>query len=234
MQLFFLPQLTIKCVETDLNEKESYHVCKVLRKETGDKISITNGRNILFNCSIVDISKKKCRVKIINYQKQEPPSYYLHVGISILKSRERFEWFVEKSSEIGISEITPLICKRTERKSLNIDRVEKILVSAMKQSLRLNLPKLNPVTKFEDLVVKKKEEKLFIAHCKNTQKKTLMSLVKPGFKNLVLIGPEGDFSKNEIKLANDHNFKNITLGNSRLRTETAGLCVCNSFSIVNM
>lgn len=109
MQLFFLPQLTIKCVETDLNEKESYHVCKVLRKKTGDKISITNGRNILFNCSIVDISKKKCRVKIINYQKQEPPSYYLHVGISILKSRERFEWFVEKSSEIGISEITPLV-----------------------------------------------------------------------------------------------------------------------------
>ena len=143
MQLFFLPQLTIKCVETDLNEKESYHVCKVLRKKTGDKISITNGRNILFNCSIVDISKKKCRVKIINYQKQEPPSYYLHVGISILKSRERFEWFVEKSSEIGISEITPLVCGRTERKSLNVERVEKILVSAMKQSLSLNLPKLN-------------------------------------------------------------------------------------------
>ena len=157
MQLFFLPQLTIKCVETDLNEKESYHVCKVLRKKIGDKISITNGRNILFNCSIVDISKKKCRVKIINYQKQEPPSYYLHVGISILKSRERFEWFVEKSSEIGISEITPLVCERTERKSLNVERVEKILVSAMKQSLSLNLPKLNPVTKFEDLVVKKKE-----------------------------------------------------------------------------
>lgn len=234
MQLFFLPQLTIKCVETDLNEKESYHVCKVLRKKTGDKISITNGRNILFNCLIVDISKKKCRVKIINYQKQEPPSYYLHVGISILKSRERFEWFVEKSSEIGISEITPLVCERTERKSLNVERVEKILVSAMKQSLSLNLPKLNPVTKFEDLVVKKKEEKLFIAHCENTQKKTLMSLVKPGFKNLVLIGPEGDFSKNEIKLANDHNFKNITLGNSRLRSETAGLYVCNSYSIANM
>ena len=106
--------------------------------------------------TMVDISKKKCRVKIINFQKQEPPSYYLHVGISILKSRERFEWFVEKSSEIGISEITPLVCERTERKSLNIERVEKILVSAMKQSLNLNLPKLNPVTKFEDLVVGKK------------------------------------------------------------------------------
>ena len=234
MQLFFIPELTIKSKEAILDQTESFHIHKVLRKNIGDNITITNGKKIFFECVISKISNEKCVVTIIKYSKQKSLSYDLHIGISILKSRDRFEWFVEKSCEIGISEITPLICDRTEKRSFNSKRINKILVSAMKQSLKSSLPKLNPVSKLKDFIKNRKEDKLLIAHCENSKKNNLINEIKPGLNNLVLIGPEGDFSKNEIALCHAMNFKNISLGDSRLRSETAAIVACHTFSIVNM
>ena len=234
MQLFFIPELTVKSKQAVLENTESFHLHKVLRKNIGDKITVTNGNKMFFECVILEISKDKCVAKVIKHSIQKPLPYNLHVGISILKSRDRFEWFIEKSCEIGISEITPIICDRTEKRSLNFKRINKILISAMKQSLKSSLPKLNPVLKLKDFVKNRTEDKLLIAHCENSKKNHLIDEIKPGLNNLILIGPEGDFSKSEIALCNSMNFKDISLGNSRLRSETAAVVACHSFSIANM
>ena len=185
MQLFFIPELTIKSKQAVLDNKESFHLHKVLRKNIGDKISITNGNKMFFECEILEISDEKCVAKVIKHNIQKPLSYNLHVGISILKSRDRFEWFIEKSCEIGISEITPIICDRSEKRSLNFKRINKILISAMKQSLKSTLPKLNPVSKLKDFVKNRNEDKLLIAHCENSKKNNLIDEIKPGLNSFV-------------------------------------------------
>jgi len=147
---------------------------------------------------------------------------------------ERFEWFLEKSSEIGISEITPIICDRTEKKYISDKRLKKVLISAMKQSLKSHLPILNPVISIKKFLNIEFTQDLFIAHCEELKKVTLLNSIKPKSSNLILIGPEGDFSENEIKLATSKGFKNISLGESRFRSETAGIIACHTVSIANM
>lgn len=234
MQIFFLPNLTKENKIADFSKEESKHLYKVLRKKNGDKINITNGKNILFKGTISSISKNNCQVNILDVIKKNPLSYSLHVGISLLKSNERFEWFLEKASEIGITEITPLICDRTEKKYINENRFNKILVSSMKQSLKTHLPKLNAVSNLKDFIIKKSDKDSFIAHCNNSEKNLLIKSIIPSSSYLILIGPEGDFTEKEIELCNRNKFQNVSLGDARLRAETAGIVACHTFSIANL
>lgn len=234
MQLFYLPDLSKKQKVADFSKEESKHIYKVLRKKIGDDLQITNGKNTLFKGTISTISKSNCSVTIKQVIEKKSLPYSLHIGISLLKSNERFEWFLEKASEIGITEITPLICNRTEKKFINENRFKKILVSSMKQSLKTHLPKLNSVSNLRDFIEIKHNEDLFIAHCNESEKELLIKSINPKSSYLILIGPEGDFTNEEVKKCNNKKFQNVSLGDTRLRAETAGIVACHTISIANM
>ncbi len=233
MQLFYsdLPKQT-KTTYTFPRE-ESKHIIKVLRKRIDDHIYITNGRGHLFTSIIIDENPNKCTVSILSYAYHEPLPYYLHMAVAPTKLNDRFEWFLEKATEIGISEITPILCDNSERKTIKTERYNKILQSALKQSLQYHLPKLNNLTPLKDFLASSKQESSIkcIAHCEKGPKQTLNKLIKKENRITILIGPEGDFSTSEIKKALDNEFTPITLGNTRLRTETAALLACASVSI---
>jgi 16S rRNA (uracil1498-N3)-methyltransferase len=229
MQLFYANSFELKA--GILSPEESLHCIKVLRKINGDNIHVINGLGDLFLCEISDANPKKCAYKIISQKNQKNNLPPLHIAISPTKNIDRTEFFIEKACEIGIQSITPLLTFNSERKHLNEERLNKILVSACKQSYTLNFPILNPASKFTDIVKLKVDQKL-IAHCFshetphlkdfNTQKNTLL-----------LIGPEGDFSEQEIKLATENGFESVSLGEKRLRTETAGILACSIFNLID-
>ena len=166
-------------------------------------------------------------------EKPKSWNYYLHIAIAPTKNNDRYEWFLEKATEIGIDEITPIICQNSERKVLKIERMEKILQSAMKQSLKFKLPKLNKPVKFSDFINQQQQGKLCIAHCEEQNKTSLKEAISKNDNITLLIGPEGDFSVTEIQKALDQNYQPITLGESRLRTETAGIVATQSISFIN-
>ncbi|AOW21926.1 16S rRNA (uracil(1498)-N(3))-methyltransferase [Urechidicola croceus] len=234
MQLFYNPHINSDAEQFTFDKIESRHIVKVLRKKEGNTLQITNGKGELFTAELIFANDKKCAVKIISVEnKPKPWNYYLHVVIAPTKNIDRFEWFLEKSTEIGIDEITPIICKHSERKIIKEERLEKVIISAMKQSLKYQLPKLNAQTSFKDFINQDLEGDLFIAHCEETYKKSLKKELKPKHKIIVLIGPEGDFSTQEIELALQHKFIPVSLGESRLRTETAGVVATQSVAFFN-
>ena len=234
MQLFYIPDLNENSKTAIFSSDESRHLYKVLRKKVGDEVLITNGNHLMFIGNISAISKNNCEVEISKCEKKEKLGYSLHIVISILKSNERFEWFLEKASEIGITEITPVLCERTEKKFINEKRLNKVLISAMKQSLKANLPILNPIVKLKDYYKSNLSDQLFIAHCNESEKDFLISSVKPKENVTILIGPEGDFSKNEVEEAVKIGFKPVSLGNTRFRAETAAIIATHTVSIANM
>ena len=228
MQLFFTENTNDEFI---LPSEESKHITKVLRKKEGDKINFTDGKGNFIIAEITTSDIRKTRVKVIEkIEKVKQHNYYLHVAIAPTKNIDRFEWFLEKSCEIGIDEITPIICERSERKIIKIERCNRILLSAMKQSLKYHLPKLNEGISFQDFIKKDFKGSKYIAHCEEG-KKTELRKEKKGSRKLILIGPEGDFSSTEIKIALQNEFKSIKLGNSRLRTETAGLVAVHTINI---
>lgn len=232
MQLFFDATLSTEFKTHLINEDESKHILRVLRKKIGDPIKITNGMGCLFDAEIIDIKSKRCEIKCIKKTHENPLPYQLHIAIAPTKSSDRFEFFLEKATEIGITEITPLLCKNNERKRLNISRCEKILESAMKQSQRLFLPKLHEMISYDKFLKSiGKDYQKYIAHCEDKHKYHLTDKLQNTQKHCVLIGPEGDFSPDEIKMALLENFQPISLGNKRLRTETAGITVCQAFAL---
>lgn len=230
MHFFYTPHVNANTYE--LTKEESKHCCMVLRKKQGDAIYLVDGKGTFFATEIIDDNPKKTKVKIIdkieNYKKR---NYNLHLAIAPTKNIGRFEWFLEKATEIGVDEITPIISNRSERKHLNLERMHKILISAMKQSLKAHLPKINECVKFKDFITKCNSQRKLIAHCGETEKTLLQQKIKINENNCILIGPEGDFTKEEIKLAKENQFDFVSLGENRLRTETAGIYSC---SIVNM
>ncbi|MFH2142654.1 MAG: 16S rRNA (uracil(1498)-N(3))-methyltransferase [Bacteroidota bacterium] len=233
MHIFYEPSITNEIIV--LNPVESLHCCKVLRLGSGSKASVIDGKGNLFDCTIIENNPKKCILKIekshLEFTKR---NYYLHIAIAPTKSIERFEWFLEKATEIGIDEITPILCDRSERKIIKEERLNKILVSAMKQSLNALLPKLNPMINFSNFISDDdKSKNKYIAHCESGQNNHIKSSVEPKTKNLILIGPEGDFSPAEIKKANEMNYKNLYLGINRYRTETAGIIACQTMNFIN-
>ena len=233
MQLFYNPTINETQTSFVFDKEESKHIIKVLRKKEGDILQVTNGLGFLFTTQITIASDNKCTVKINSFEKQVAPKFHLHVAVAPTKMNERYEWFLEKATEIGIQEITPIICEHSERKIIKMDRFQKILESAMKQSLHYYLPKLNQPITFTDFLKSKKSGQLFIAHCDETDKKSFKNELKTNVDVTILIGPEGDFSNKEIQLAIDNNFIPVSLGRTRLRTETAAIVACHSVVFTN-
>lgn len=234
MQLFYNSEINQTTKQVTFDKIESKHIVRVLRKREGDIILITNGFGQLFTSEILIPNEKKCLVKINSIENFEKPwNYYLHIAIAPTKLNDRFEWFLEKATEIGIDEITPIICEHSERKILKIERMEKIIQAAAKQSLKFNFPKLNNPIKFSEFIKTPLKGDLFIAHCEETEKKSLKELIKPKHKITILIGPEGDFSNKEIQQSLEHKYIPVSLGKSRLRTETAGIVAVHSVAFVN-
>ncbi|WP_242135189.1 16S rRNA (uracil(1498)-N(3))-methyltransferase [Aestuariivivens marinum] len=233
MQLFYNPNINEQTIEFAFNKEESRHISKVLRKPVGDTLYITNGCGWLFTAEILIADSKKCVAKIINKALQVQRPYTLHLAVAPTKMNDRYEWFLEKVTEIGIDTITPIICDRSERKMVKKERFEKILQSAMKQSLNCYLPKLNEVITFKDFIAQNFEGDLFIAHCVETERKNLKQVLSPNTHTTILIGPEGDFSFKEIEMALKNDFIPVTLGTTRLRTETAAIVACHSAAFIN-
>ena len=227
MQLFYCPKLLNGF--SFLSREESNHCIKVLRKKLGDIIHLIDGIGNFYEAEIVIASQKKVFFDVKRKWNEIHRPYSLHIAISPTKSNNRFEWFLEKATEIGVDQITPLICDRSERKYVNIDRMQKIILSAAKQSLKSKLPKLKEAILFQDFIKNDFVDSCFIAHCHSLNKMHLKAEVKSN--STVLIGPEGDFSLYEIENALENNFVPVSLGSSRLRTETAGLMVCQTIAL---
>ena len=232
MQLFYVPN--ISGAEVILDETESRHAVKVLRLSTGDSVQLIDGKGNFYEAEISNAHPKKCKLSILKTIHEFGKRYFqIHIAIAPTKNIERFEWFLEKCTEIGIDEITPILCDHSERKAIKPERLEKILVSAIKQSLKAYLPKLNELTSFKDFIPGSTTKNKYIAHCYDGNK---IHLTNENLKNedvLILIGPEGDFSLEEVEFAKNHGFKEITLGTSRLRTETAGIVACHIINLAN-
>lgn len=233
MQLFYNKDLVQNGTEIRFSKEESRHIVKVLRKTVGDFLHITNGVGWLFSAEITLADIKNCVAKITSAILQPKRSYKLHLAVAPTKMNDRYEWFLEKATEIGIDSISPIICDNSERKVIKTDRYEKILQSAMKQSLHCYLPKLNDPISFKALMTKEFTGQKFIAHCEETNRRSLKQSLEPKQDITILIGPEGDFSPKEIELALQHNFTPVTLGETRLRTETAAIVACHSVIYTN-
>lgn len=233
MQLFYNPSLDNSFKQFFFSTEESKHIVKVLRKKEGDLLHITNGRGILFEAEILVADLRKCKAQIVSEKKSVPKRYCLHMVVAPTKMNERFEWFLEKATEIGVDEITPVICHRSERKVLKMERMERVLQSAMKQSLQTNLPRLNQPITFTKFIQEHIQGLKFIAHCDEGEKMELKRRVAADKDVTILIGPEGDFSKEEIQMAMDNGFVPVSMGNNRLRTETAAIVACTTVAIIN-
>ncbi|MBQ6724783.1 MAG: 16S rRNA (uracil(1498)-N(3))-methyltransferase [Paludibacteraceae bacterium] len=235
MYLFYCPNIE---TQQTLSEEESAHCVRVLRYSVGDEILITDGRGTTYTARITNPHPKHCDFEILSREKQEPHhAFHLHIAIAPTKNIERMEWAIEKCVEIGVDEITPLLCRFSERKQLRTDRLEKIILSAAKQSLTPYLPVLHELTPYDEFLrlearVESGEQR-FIAHCYKDEKRLLKDEIERGRDVLVLIGPEGDFSEKEVAGALALGFAPVSLGNSRLRTETAAVVACHTAVLIN-
>ena len=233
MRIFYHSEINVNHKDLIISDSEHHHLNKVLRKKINDKVYLTNGNGYLFEATINNINTKSTHLKILNSKKESSMDYSLNIAIAPTKKIDRFEWFLEKAIEIGVSSITPLICKYNERKSLNYTRLNKIAVSAMKQSLQTYLPKIEPIVNIKEYIESNQCKQKYIAHCKNFKKLHLSKIINNRTNSSIIIGPEGGFTDDEINLAMDYNFIPVSLGNNRLRTETAGIVACQTFSDVN-
>lgn len=232
-QLFFTPK--IENGFAIFEEEEGRHLSTVLRKKTGDRLRLTDGKGNFYEAELADAGKRQVLARIISSQ-HVPPSGHgrLHIAIAPTKNMDRLEWFLEKATEIGLDEITPILCKHSERDTLRLDRLEKILVSAMKQSLRAWLPQLHPLTKFTDFVKKTGETQKRLAWCGDEPMPHLKNTLLPDQSTVIAIGPEGDFSPDEVTLALSSGFQAVSLGEARLRTETAGIYAVTVFGLLDV
>lgn len=231
MHLFYTPDIA---TTLELPQDEAAHALRVLRLTEGTEVMLTDGKGSFYRAEIDIISGKRCYMRIVETITSEPMwKGHLHLAMAPTKNMDRIEWFAEKATEIGFDELTFLDCRFSERKVVKTERVEKILVSAMKQSLKPTLPILNGMTPFDKFINYRFGGKKFIAHCYDGDKLPLMQALQCGEDALVLIGPEGDFSPEEVQKAIDNGFQPITLGRSRLRTETAALVAVHTMNLVN-
>ncbi len=221
MHRFYAEQLETNSKIVTLNEVESNHACKVLRLIVGQSIEIINGKGLIAQAKIAVAHHKRCEVEIENIEVHEKPKRQIHLAICPTKGNDRFEWMLEKIVEIGVDTITPLVSENSERSKLNFERLEKIMLSATKQSLRAYMPKLMEQQKVADFIVAHPEA--LLAHCNDAFERRSLLVSPQATETVVMIGPEGDFSKKEIELALQQGLKSVSLGNNRLRTETAGL-----------
>lgn len=235
MQLFYSQNLTPNDTQFSFTKQESRHIAKVLRKQIGDTLHLTNGKGEVFTATLQSNDPKHCVVHIINVEQKKPLPYSLHLAISPTKLNDRFEWFLEKATEIGITQITPILCHHSERKVIKPERYQKIILSAGKQSLKYHFPVLHPMCSLKDFLEKQEDvpHQKLIAHCQDLERKSLKSQIKPKGNHIILVGPEGDFSATEITLATSMGYTGVSLGENRLRTETAAIVACHSVAYSN-
>lgn len=232
MHLFYTPDLQNETYR--LSEEESKHCVRVLRLTEGNTLFLVDGKGLFCEAVIINANTKACILQVIDrkYHYGER-NYQLTIGVSPTKNIDRYEWFLEKATEIGIDGIFPLISRYSERKEIKPERLEKVMISAMKQSIKAYLPVLNPVQTFKEMIKRPFSGLKFIAHCNEGEKVLLRDAVVKGKDVLILIGPEGDFSTEEVELAINEGFIPISLGDSRLRTETAALVACHTVNLIN-
>jgi 16S rRNA (uracil1498-N3)-methyltransferase len=225
LPIFYVEQIQPSDSTCVLNEDTSKHIVQVLRMNSGDSLQLTDGKGNIFTARIIDNNRKKCVVEIVAVEYTGTKERSVIVAISLVKNNTRFEWFLEKATEIGVCEIVPLICERTEKQQFKQERMKNILVSAMLQSQQSWLPDLHEPIRFNEFIKSSDATQKFIAHCEeeNTKVQLTSLLTNHSTSQLILIGPEGDFTPAEIALAKEFNFIPVALGNTRLRTETAGI-----------
>lgn len=233
MQLFYNPAISSEDKEVIFPKDESKHIVKVLRKQEGDNLNITNGKGFLFSAEIIEANHNKCKAKITAVEQERDKKYHIHLAVAPTKMNDRFETFLEKATEIGLDKITPIICDHSERKVVKINRFERVLQSAMKQSLHYSIPEISEAISFQEFIQQEQNEQRFIAHCEENEKKSLQKELEPGKSYTILIGPEGDFSSEEIESAIKAGFIPVTLGNTRLRTETAAIVAAHTAALIN-
>ncbi len=231
MQIFYTPDIAVR---QELPEEEAGHCIRVLRLTEGDEVMLTDGRGFFYRAVIRRAHHKHCEVEVLErWEQPKPWQFSLHIAVAPTKNMDRMEWFVEKATEIGIDAVTCLNCRFSERREVKTARLEKIMVSAMKQSQKATLPTLAGMTDFATFVKQPFDGRKFIAHCEEADKKLLKQLYLPRENALVMIGPEGDFSPEEIAMALGEGFEPVSLGESRLRTETAALVACHTIHVLN-
>ena len=232
MQLFY--STNIQSNHLVLEGEEARHV-QVLRKQPGDKLHVVNGQGTLFTTKLDEVEKKRCILAITKrVEEYQKSAFRLGIAIAPTKNIARLEWFLEKCTEIGISDVFPVLCDHSERKHIRPDRLEKILIAAMKQSLKAYLPRLHPLVKFSDWVQSNLEwDQKMIGHCIESKKVGIPQIYQPGHDVLLLIGPEGDFSPEEVAISVQNGFEPVHLGPHRLRTETAGVVACHTIQLLN-
>ncbi|MFC2090277.1 16S rRNA (uracil(1498)-N(3))-methyltransferase [Bacteroidota bacterium] len=228
MNIFYKPHINADHIVLD--PKESAHCIKVLRSKKGDRVYLIDGRGGYYEAEIVEDDPRACRISIVSSQfDYQPLNYELHLAVAPTKSMDRFEWFIEKATEIGITSITPIQCSRSERKNIRKDRIEKVMIAAAKQSVKAYFPDIQELTPFADWVKQHRGKAGYIAHCMDGQKTDIRQI--PVHESLyIAIGPEGDFTPEELKLAQGCGFESMSLGAFRLRTETAAVFVCSALS----
>ena len=226
LPFFYISEFTSSQKEIELDEDTSRHVVQVLRMKEGEELNLTDGKGNLITAGIIDDHKKHCTVKVVDSKFTSQTSRKITIAVSLLKNTNRFEWFLEKATEIGVSAIIPLICERTAKQKFRYDRMNQICISAMLQSQQTWLPVLHEPAKYIEYIKSLMGDTnvtRFIAHCEEPAAKQNLSTLQPFNSSIILIGPEGDFTKDEIKLALENNFMPVSLGETRLRTETAGV-----------
>ena len=234
MQLFYTPDIDAASITYYLSEEESKHCIRVLRLQAGDQVQLIDGKGNFYTAAIIDPHPKRTQLNIISVQQDfHNRNHYLHIAIAPTKNIERLEWFLEKATEIGIDEVSLIVTHHSERKEAKTERLNKIITSAVKQSLKAYHPILNEVIGFNKFLSQPFDGQKFIAHCASGDKLQLRDAIKPHGRYLILIGPEGDFSEKEIAEALQSDYKAITLGTSRLRTETAALEACFEINFLN-
>ncbi len=233
LPFFYKADLDVSSIDVVLDEATSKHMVQVLRMQNGEHLQLTNGKGDLFTAEIADNNRKRCAVKIVEKFNIQHSTFNITIAISPIKNNTRFEWFLEKATEIGVTEMIPLICSRTEKTAFKFDRMTSILVSAMLQSQQCWLPVLHEPTKFNEVVKSSAQQQKFIAHCMDDAKRSLVDLNNESLSSkIILIGPEGDFTKDEIELALQNHYCAVSLGETRLRTETAGIVAASLLRLV--
>lgn len=224
MDLFYFPKLEETSTQIHFSKEESKHISRVLRKKAGDLLRATNGKGLEATIELIEVSNYGVQGLVKNTIEHPPLPYQLHIAIAPTKNNNRLEWFIEKATEIGINRITPILCEHAERKIIKAERLEKIMTAALKQSQQFYLPQLSPLQSFNEFIAHFPGG--YIAHCNGDEKIHFKHAVKPMGNILLLIGPEGDFSPQEIEMAINNGYAAVSLGNQRLRTETAALVGC--------
>ena len=232
MHLFYTPDITLP--DYTLSEEESKHAIRVLRLQLNDEVILVDGKGGKYTAKITDVNPKKTLLQITHSQQEfGKRNHYLHIAVAPTKNIERLEWFLEKATELGIDSITPIICDRSERKEVKIERLIKVVTSAVKQSIKAYHPIVHEAISFKQFMQQGLEGAGFIAHCMEGEKPLLSQLIVPHGHHTILIGPEGDFTPQELAIAQKASYTAISLGEARLRTETAALAACFEINLLN-